>query len=191
MSLTNAGNNEVHCKIVYYGAHQCGKTSNIAGVCERTPALARGEMLTLDVQSGQAVSYEFLPLDMGTVRGRKVRFHLYSVPGDTVDERTQQLLMDGAYGIVFVVDSQKSRFRENVLSYEALERIQAALGKPPGATPLVLQYNKRDLPDAMPVAVLNARLNGSMAPYVLAVAIKGMGVVSTLRAVSEQVLARL
>ncbi len=191
MALINVAAREIHCKIVYYGTGFCGKTTNLVAIHSGAPANAKGELLTLATETERTLFFDFLPLDLGTVQGFKVRFHLYTVPGQPLYERTRVAVLTGADGIVFVVDSQKSRFRENVLSYQEMERIVKAQGRELADIPLVLQYNKRDLPDRVPVPILNARLNKLNVPYFEAQASAGIGVFATLRAVSKAVIQKL
>lgn len=189
MALINVAKREIHCKIVYYGTGFCGKTTNILYVHEHAPQQAKGELLTLATETERTLFFDFLPLDLGTVQGYKIRFHLYTVPGQPMYERTRIAVLTGVDGAVFVVDSQRDRFRENVRSFLEMRRVLEALHKPLEKLPLVLQYNKRDVPDAVPVPVLDARFNrGLGVPYFEAVAAKGTGVFSALRAVSKAVI---
>lgn len=189
MALINVAKREIHCKIVYYGAGFCGKTTNLLYVHEQAPSQAKGELLTLATETERTLFFDFLPLDLGTVQGYKIRFHLYTVPGQPMYERTRVAVLTGLDGVVFVVDSQRDRFRDNVQSFLEMQRILGALRKPLEKVPLVLQYNKRDAPQAVPVPILNARFNdGLRAPYFEAVAPRGVGVFSTLRAVSKSVI---
>ena len=189
MALINVAKHEIHCKIVYYGAGFSGKTTNLLYVHEQAPPQAKGELLTLATETERTLFFDFLPLDLGTVQGYKIRFHLYTVPGQPMYERTRVAVLNGLDGVVFVIDSQRERFRENVQSFLEMQRILDALRKPLDKVPLVLQYNKRDMPQAVPVAILNARFNnGLRAPYFEAVASRGVGVFSTLRAVSKSVI---
>lgn len=191
MALINVATREIHCKIVYYGTGFSGKTTNLVWIHRQAPTTAKGELLTLATETERTLFFDFLPLDLGSVQGFKVRFHLYTVPGQPLYERTRVAVLTGVDGIVFVVDSQKSRFRENVLSLQEMERIVKAQGRELGDIPLVLQYNKRDLPDAVPVPILNSRLNPRKVPYLEAEAHKGVGVFSCLRTVSKAVIQKL
>lgn len=181
---------EVYCKIAYCGPTSSGKSANLRAISAGVPAGARGELSALVVGDG-AAHIEFIPLDMGMVRGRRVRFHVYSAPTRPGLETDRVSILSGVDGIVFVADSHKDRFRQNLLSYQELEIITRELGMDLGKTPLVMQYNKRDVKEAVPVSALNARLNASGRSYVEASAITGAGVLNTLRAVSRQVLERL
>lgn len=181
---------ETHCKVVYYGPVSSGKSTNLQFICANVPELARGDLSSLNVGEGNA-RVEFLPLDMGSLFGRRVRFHVYGVPSGLGNEADRVSILSGADGIVFVVDSRRERFRDDLLSFREMEMAVEGLGMDLGQIPLVFQYNKRDLPDAVPVLVLNTRLNSASRPYVEAVAPTGAGVLSTLRAVSKLVVEKL
>ena len=191
MALVNAATREIHCKIVYYGPGFGGKTTNVAKIHETAPAEAKGELLSIATETERTLFFDFLPLDLGEVEGYKVRFQVYTVPGQPMYERTRVAVLTGVDGVVFVADSGRERFRENLQSMEEMRRILEALGRPLDRTPLVIQYNKRDLPDAVPVPVLEARLNKWGAPHVEAIASSGEGVLSTLREISKLIVARL
>lgn len=154
------------------------------------PEAARGDLASSSDEAGKT-HVEFLPLDMGALSGRRVRFHLYSAPSGLGSEADRVSLLSGADGIVFVADSQKDRFRDTCLSYREMEAIAGELGLDLAETPLVLQYNKRDARDAVPVPVLEAGLNGSARAYVEAVATTGVGVLATLRNIGKQVMEKL
>ncbi|HEY3111295.1 MAG TPA: ADP-ribosylation factor-like protein [Chloroflexota bacterium] len=191
MALVNAATREIHCKIVYYGPGFGGKTTNVAKIHETAPSEAKGELLSIATETERTLFFDFLPLDLGEVEGYKVRFQVYTVPGQPMYERTRVAVLTGVDGVVFVADSGRARFRENLQSMEEMRRILEALGRPLDRTPLVIQYNKRDLPDAVPVPVLEARLNKWGAPHVEAVASSGQGVLPTLREISKLIVARL
>ena len=191
MALVNVAAREVHCKIVYYGPGYGGKTSNLVYIHEHAPAAAKGDLLTIATETERTLFFDFLPLDLGSVDGFRVRFHLYTVPGQPLYERTRIAVLGGVDGVVFVADSQRSRFRETVQSYLEMERVLAAHGRHLSDMPHVLQYNKRDLPDAVPVPILNLRLNRYNAPTFEAVAATGQGVFATLRAISKLVISKL
>jgi signal recognition particle receptor subunit beta len=191
VALVNAATREIHCKIVYYGPGFGGKTTNVAKIHETAPSEAKGELLSIATETERTLFFDFLPLDLGEVEGYKVRFQVYTVPGQPMYERTRVAVLTGVDGVVFVADSGRARFRENLQSMEEMRRILEALGRPLDRTPLVIQYNKRDLPDAVPVPVLEARLNKWGAPHVEAVASSGQGVLPTLREISKLVVARL
>ena len=191
MALVNDWLHEIQCKVVYFGAGSAGKTSNVTHIYAHAPEDARGEVVVVPVDADPACSLAFLPLDLGVVGGYQVRFHLFTVPGLPVGEQGRAAILKGADGVVFVADSARGRFHDNLLcQYEMLQilgRCRAGLD----ALPLVIQYNKRDLPDAVPVPILNARLNPTAAPSFEAVAVTGSGVFATLQAISQLVLDRL
>jgi mutual gliding-motility protein MglA len=191
MALVNVAAREVHCKIVYYGPGFAGKTSNISYIHSHAPSEAKGDLLTIATETERTLFFDFLPLDLGTVDGFRVRFHLYTVPGQPRYERTRIAVLSGVDGIVFVADSQLSRFRETVQSLIEMERVLKAQGKSLESLPHVIQYNKRDAADVVPLPVLNLRLNRHQAPAFEATATNGQGVFSTLRAISKLVIANL
>jgi signal recognition particle receptor subunit beta len=191
MALVNVGTREIHCKIVYYGPGYGGKTTNVVQIHGIAPAEAKGELLSIATETERTLFFDFLPLDLGEVEGYKVRFHVYTVPGQPLYERTRVAVLTGVDGIVFVADSARERFKENLQSLQEMTRILDALGRPLDKTPLVIQYNKRDLANAVPIPVLEARLNPRRVPYVEAVASDGTGVMPTLREISKLIVARL
>jgi signal recognition particle receptor subunit beta len=191
MALINIAAQEIHCKIVYYGIGYCGKTTNLQYVHRSINPSARGEMLSIATETERTLFFDFLPLDLGTVHGFRTRFHLYTVPGQILYERTRLAVLNGADGIVFVVDSQAEKFEENVQSITELEINLRRLGKDLGNFPFVIQWNKRDMPSALPVQVLERYLNRRRVPSFEAVAATGKGVYATLRSISKRVMANL
>ncbi len=191
MALINIASREIHCKIVYYGIGYCGKTTNLQHVYKSINPNARGEMLSIATETERTLFFDFLPLDLGTVHGFRTRFHLYTVPGQVLYERTRIAVLNGADGIVFVVDSQAEKFEENVQSIAELEMNMRRIGKDLGNFPFVMQWNKRDMPSALPVMVLERYLNRRRVPSFEAVAADGRGVFATLRAISKNVMAQL
>lgn len=191
MALINIARHEIHCKIVYYGIGYCGKTTNLQYVYKSINPSARGEMLSIATETERTLFFDFLPLDLGTVHGFRTRFHLYTVPGQILYERTRLAVLNGADGIVFVIDSQAEKFEENVQSIAELDTNMRRIGKDLRKFPLVLQWNKRDIPSALPVAVLERYLNRLHFPSFEAVACEGRGVFATLRAISKSVMAQL
>ncbi len=191
MALINIASHEIHCKIVYYGIGYCGKTTNLQYVFKSINPTARGEMLSIATETERTLFFDFLPLDLGTVHGFRTRFHLYTVPGQILYERTRLAVLNGADGIVFVADSQAEKFEENLQSVSELEMNMRRLGKDMSRYPIVMQWNKRDMPSALPVAVLERYLNRRHVPSFEAVAASGKGVFATLRAISKNVMAQL
>jgi signal recognition particle receptor subunit beta len=191
MALINIAAQEIHCKIVYYGIGYCGKTTNLQYVHRSINPGARGEMLSIATETERTLFFDFLPLDLGTVHGFRTRFHLYTVPGQILYERTRLAVLNGADGIVFVVDSQAEKFEENVQSITELEINLRRLGKDLGNFPFVIQWNKRDMPSALPVPVLERYLNRRRVPTFEAIAASGKGVYATLRSISKRVMANL
>ncbi|MFH1844725.1 MAG: GTPase domain-containing protein [bacterium] len=191
MSLINYSSREINCKIVYYGPGLGGKTSNIQYVYEKLAPDTKGRLVTLATEMDRTLFFDFLPLELGEVKGFKTRFHLYTVPGQVYYNASRKLILRGVDGIVFVADSQDSRFDANIESlynlHENLKEYELDLAK----IPFVMQYNKRDLPDAVPVAELEEELNPEGYEYFEAVALKGTGVFDTLKCVAKQVLRSL
>ncbi len=191
MALINIASHEIHCKIVYYGIGYCGKTTNLQHVHRSIDPRARGDMLSIATETERTLFFDFLPLDLGTVHGFRTRFHLYTVPGQILYERTRLAVLNGADGIVFVVDSQAEKFEENVQSIAELEMNMRRVGKDLGRFPVVLQWNKRDMPNVLPVQVLERYLNRRRVPSFEAVASQGRGVFATLRSISKSVMSQL
>ena len=191
MALINIATHEIHCKIVYYGIGYCGKTTNLQYVFKSIHPNARGDMLSIATETERTLFFDFLPLDIGAVHGFRTRFHLYTVPGQILYERTRLAVLNGADGIVFVVDSQAEKFEENVQSIAELEINMRRIGKNLGNFPFIMQWNKRDVPSALPVNVLERYLNRRRVPSYEAIASNGKGVFATLRAISANVMAQL
>jgi signal recognition particle receptor subunit beta len=191
MALINVAAREIHGKIVYYGPGLSGKTTNLQYIHARIPAPHKGELLSIATEAERTLFFDFLPLDVGKVHGFTIRFHLYTVPGQVLYERTRVAVLNGADGVVFVADAKRDRLAENLQSLRELGQNLTAQGKKFLDFPLVLQYNKMDLADALPVPVLDRYLNPMRAPRFEAVAIKGLGVFETLRAITKLVVSRL
>src|SRR5215471_13814431 len=151
MALINIATHEIHCKIVYYGIGYCGKTTNLQHVFKSINPNARGEMLSIATETERTLFFDFLPLDLGVVHGFQVRFHLYTVPGQILYERTRLAVLNGADGIVFVVDSAPSKLEENFQSLVELEANMRHTDRDLGRFPFVIQWNKRDLANAVPL----------------------------------------
>ena len=191
MALINVASREIHCKIVYYGTGFCGKTTNLQYIYSHAPMPARGDLLTIATESERTLFFDFLPLDLGLVHDFRVRFHLYTVPGQVLYERTRVAVLNGADGVVFVVDSTPEKLEENFQSLIELETNMRQLGKDLGAFPFVIQWNKRDVPNAIPVATLDRYLNRRRVQTYEASAVTGQGVFPTLRTVCKDVMERL
>lgn len=191
MSFINFAAREINCKIVYYGAGLGGKTTNLQYIFDKTGEKQKGKMISLATETDRTLFFDFLPLDLGTVRGFKTRFHLYTVPGQVFYDASRKLILRGVDGVVFVADSQGERMDANV---EALENLQENLkehGYDFTKIPYVLQLNKRDLPNAMPVDELRHELTKKGEPSFEAVAFQGKGVFETLKEIARQVLIEL
>ncbi len=191
MALINVASREIHCKIVYYGTGYCGKTTNLQYIHGHAPQPARGNLLSIATESERTLFFDFLPLDLGTVHGFTVRFHLYTVPGQVLYERTRVAVLNGVDGVVFVVDSTPEKLEENFQSLIELETNMRRMGKDLGDFPFVIQWNKRDAPRAVPVATLDRYLNRRRVPAFEAIAVTGQGVFPTLRTIGKAVMARL
>jgi mutual gliding-motility protein MglA len=191
MSFINYASREINCKIVYYGPGLCGKTTNLQYVYEKTNPGARGKLISLATETDRTLFFDFLPLDLGTVRGFKTRFHLYTVPGQVFYDASRKLILKGVDGVVFVADSQEARMDANIESVQNLESNLQEHGYDLRKVPYVLQLNKRDLPTAVSVEELVRNLRLKDEPYFEAVAPKGIGVFDTLKACAKQVLVEL
>jgi signal recognition particle receptor subunit beta len=182
---------EINCKLVYYGPGLGGKTANLQWIYDHTGAGQKGKMISLATETDRTLFFDFLPLDLGTVRGFKTRLHLYTVPGQVFYEASRKLILKGADGVVFVADSQEERMDANL---ETLENLREHLREHNllfATIPYVLQLNKRDLPDILPVEDLRKQLQAKGEPVVEAVAISGQGVFETLKEVAKLVLTEL
>jgi signal recognition particle receptor subunit beta len=182
---------EVNCKIVYYGPGMSGKTTNLEIVHKKAPEANKGELTSIATEGDRTLFFDFMPLDLGTIAGMRTRFQLYTVPGQVYYNSTRKLVLQGVDGIVFVADSSESKMEENLESLENLKNNLAEYGKDIREIALVLQYNKRDLPDALSLDALNEKLNQWGCPYFEAVAITGEGVFPTLKCLSGMVLETL
>jgi small GTP-binding protein len=193
VSIVNYANREITCKIVYYGPGRSGKTTNLHYIYQQVPGDRKGKMVSLATQTDRTLFFDFLPLDLGAISGFSTRFQLYTVPGQVYYQATRKLVLQGADGVVFVADSQKRQLAENVESMQDLHANLAEHGLDARAVPLVIQYNKRDLPADLltPAADLRDALNFREVPDFEADALHGTGVFETLRGISELVLRRL
>jgi len=194
MPMINYSAREINCKVVYYGPALCGKTTNLEVIHRRVAPESRGTLVSLATETDRTLFFDFLPVDLGAVRGFTTRFHLYTVPGQVQYDASRRLILKGVDGIVFVADSAPDRLEANVESLRNLEENLRSYGYDPEAIPLVLQYNKRDLPDAIGTEMLDAVLRAGWtehAPTHESVARDGTGVFETLRDVSTRVIASL
>jgi len=193
VSLVNFTTREITCKIVYYGPGRSGKTTNLHYIYGRVPETRRGRMVSLATQTDRTLFFDFLPIDLGQISGFATRFQLYTVPGQVYYNATRRLVLQGADGVVFVADSQARQLDENLESLQNLHSNLRELGIDIRTLPLVLQYNKQDLPSELVLAPpeLDDALNFRDVPSFGADALHGQGVFETLKAVSERVLRRL
>ena len=191
LSFINFAAREINCKIVYYGAGLGGKTTNLQLIYQKTADQQKGKMISLATETERTLFFDFLPLDLGSVRGFKTRIHLYTVPGQVFYDASRKLILRGVDGIVFVADSQEQRMDANV---EALENLMSNLkehGYDFNKIPYVLQLNKRDLPNILPIDLLATELRKKNEAVVEAVAFQGTGVFETLKEIAKQVLTEL
>ncbi|MBI5902348.1 MAG: GTPase domain-containing protein, partial [Deltaproteobacteria bacterium] len=179
------------CKIVYYGPGLCGKTTNLQYIFKKTRPESRGKMITLATEAERTLFFDFLPLALGDIKGFKTRFHLYTVPGQIFYDASRKLILKGVDGIVFVADSQVERMDANIESFENMKLNLEEHGYNLNNVPYVVQYNKRDLPNTVPVQELKRVLNSSAAPDFEAVASVGAGVFETLKVIVKLVLIEL
>ena len=192
MTFINYASREINCKIVYYGPGLCGKTTNLHYIFENLlPVDRRGKMVSLTTETDRTLFFDFLPLELGTVRGFKTRFHLYTVPGQVFYDASRKLILKGVDGVVFVADSQEARMEANAESIRNLDKNLKEQGYEIAAIPYVLQFNKRDLPTAVPSDEMYRQLNIKGEPTFEATAPTGVGVFDTLKAVARQVLMEL
>ncbi len=180
MSLVNYSTREITSKIVYYGPGRSGKTTNLQYIHGQVPEDRRGRMMSLATETDRTLFFDFLPLDLGTISGFQTRFQLYTVPGQVYYDATRKLVLQGADGVVFVADSQRAQREENVESFRNLQVNLLEQGVDPRTIPIVLQYNKRDLPDRVPLDELQELLNPGGAPAWASKAVDGVGVFGTL-----------
>ncbi len=191
MSLINYSSREINCKVVYYGPGLGGKTTNIQYVYEKLAPETKGKLVTLATEMDRTLFFDFLPLELGEVKGFKTRFHLYTVPGQVYYNASRKLILRGVDGVVFVADSSEARFDANIEAlynlHDNLKEYDLSLEE----IPFVIQWNKRDMPDAIPVEELNQEFNPEGYDNFEGVAIDGVGVFDTLKCVAKQVLRQL
>jgi signal recognition particle receptor subunit beta len=188
MVQINFAQKEIQCKIVYYGPGMSGKTTNLEVVHGKVPEQARGELTSIATTGERTLYFDYMPLDLGQIAGIKTKFQLYTVPGQIYYKSTRRLVLQGVDGIVFVADSAAGKLKENQESMADLEENLKEMGKTLKDVPIVIQYNKRDMPDAMSIADLEREVNIHAFPYVEAVAKTGDGVFPTLKDLSARVL---
>jgi signal recognition particle receptor subunit beta len=191
VSFINYSSREINCKIVYYGPGLCGKTTNLQYIYKRTNPDQKGKLISLATETERTLFFDFLPLALGDIRGFKVRFHLYTVPGQVFYAASRKLILKGVDGVVFVADSQIERMEANMESLDDLKINLAEQGYDLDKLPYIVQYNKRDLPNVAPLDNMNRLLNPRSLPYYEAVAVTGNGVFETLKNVAKQVLVEL
>ena len=191
MSFINYAAREINCKLVYYGPGLCGKTTNLQYIFSKVDPNSKGKLISLATETERTLFFDFLPLELGTIRGFKTRFHLYTVPGQVFYDASRKLILRGADGVIFVADSQVERMESNIESLENLEINLAEQKMKLESMPFVLQYNKRDLPNIVPTDELQAALNPRNVPWFEACAPKGTGVFETLKGTAKLVLNEL
>jgi mutual gliding-motility protein MglA len=188
MTFINYAAREINCKIVYYGPGLCGKTTNLQYIYDTTAPTAKGKLISLATETDRTLFFDFMPLELGTVRGFKTRFHLYTVPGQVFYDASRKLILKGVDGVVFVADSQAARMEANLESLRNLELNLKEQGYDLRAIPYVLQLNKRDLSTALPAEEMKRQLLYKGEPVFEAVASKGTGVFETLKTIAKMVL---
>ncbi len=191
MATINYGYREISCKIVYYGPGMSGKTTNLETIHKKVPATSRGDLTSLATKTDRTLFFDLLPLDLGTIRGFKTKFQLYTVPGQVYYNATRKLVLRGSDGVVFVADSQPDRMEDNIESLQNLEDNLKEQNMNIDELPLVLGWNKRDLPDVLPVEELDGKMNRWGAPNFEMEALNGRGVFDALRAVTRLVLEKI
>jgi signal recognition particle receptor subunit beta len=191
MALINYSSKEINCKIVYYGPGLGGKTTNIKHIYSKVNPENRGKLMSLDTELDRTLFFDFLPVDLGTVKGFSVHFHLYTVPGQVYYNASRKLILKGVDGLIFVADSQIERFEDNIDSMENLNDNLIEYNKKVEEIPLAIQYNKRDLPNIVSINELEDALNPRGVFFCEGVACEGIGVFEPLKEVSKKVLRKL
>ena len=188
MSFINYNAKEIHCKVVYYGPSLGGKTTNIQWVYQKTAEDQKAKLVALNTDIERTLFFDFLPLNVGDIRGFKTRFHLYTVPGQVVYDASRKLILKGLDGVIFVADSQVERMDENLESLRNLQINLEQQGYDIREIPLIMQYNKRDLPNVASLAELRSALNPYNAPEIEGCASEGRGVFESLKTVSKSII---
>jgi signal recognition particle receptor subunit beta len=191
MTFINYAAREINCKIVYYGPGLGGKTTNLKWIYGKSNPTSRGKLISLATETDRTLFFDFLPLDLGTIRGFKTRFHLYTVPGQVFYDASRKLILKGVDGVVFVADSQAARMEANLESLKNLRSNLRDQGYELGKIPYVLQLNKRDTASALPVEEMKRQLVMKDEPVFEAVAQSGAGVFDTLKSIARMVLGEL
>ncbi len=191
MSFINYAGKEINCKIVYVGPGLSGKTTNVQHIYENTQTDRKGKLMTLSTENERTLFFDFLPLSVGEIRGYKTRFHLYTIPGQTFYEVSHQFILKGVDGVIFVADSQAERMEANIESFDLLQSSLEKQGYDLVRLPLVFQYNKRDLENAVSIKELEATFNPRKRPHFEAVASRGEGVMETLQEISQMIIREL
>jgi signal recognition particle receptor subunit beta len=188
MSFINYNAKEIHCKVVYYGPSLGGKTTNLQWVYQKTADDQKSKLVALNTDIERTLFFDFLPLNVGEIRGFKTRFHLYTVPGQVVYDASRKLILKGLDGVIFVADSQIERMEENLESLRNLQTNLEQQGYDIKEIPLIMQYNKRDLPNVASLAELRSALNPYNAPEIEPCASEGKGVFESLKTVSKSII---
>jgi len=191
MPFVNFATKEINCKLVYYGPGLSGKTTNIKWIYDHIKPENKGEMITLATETERTLFFDFVPIEVSNVKGFKVRFHLYTTPGQIIYQASRKLILKGVDGVVFVADSQEERHDANLDTLDDMLENLREYDIDIEELPLVFQYNKRDLPNVLPVDVLRRDLNRWNRPDFEAVATKGIGVLETFKEITHQVLKKL
>ncbi len=190
MPYLSYSNREIAFKIVYYGPGMSGKTTNLVHIHRSLRPDAKGELVTLNTEDERTLYFDFFPLELGEAEGYRIRFNMYTVPGQSFYEASRRLVLEGADAVVFVADSQADRLDENIDSYRAMLTNLASFSVDPKTFPAVLQYNKRDCPDPLPIGTLEKKLALNGIPVFESVAVRGVGVMETIRKATRMVIER-
>jgi mutual gliding-motility protein MglA len=190
MSFVNYQKREIAMKVVYYGAAESGKTTNLSFLHSAMQPELRGDMISVDTEGERTLFFDFFPISLGEVLGFKVKFQLYTVPGQSHYQASRRLVLDGADGVVFVIDSQWKRFAENLAAWNDLMENMGSHGMTPDKVPVILQYNKRDLPEVITVGALERRLGLKPEAVFEACALRGLGVLNSIKWVTKAAIQR-
>ena len=191
MSFINDKQKEINCKVVYYGPQLCGKSTTLRAVYEQVKEEVKGDLISLSQDNDRTLFFDFVPLSLGKYKGYTIRLHLYTVPGEVGYAAARKLISKGVDGVVFMADSQLQKMEENLKSLSNLNEILKNEGLDPNQVPMVIAYNKRDLPNAVPIEELRGLLNRNNSEDFETVAVTGQGVFDVLRAIGTKVLFNL